>query len=155
MATFVRKPPEWNAAVLAEKTRKRAGECKSGIFCASGPLREEGLRSKSEQVWRYPFYVYECQMKRGGFWGDKWYKRRVYYVNRELILAITDLAGKIFINCYHDHLGEGRCQGQASTELETNRQLLRFRERLRDREGTSIRNLKKLSWDFDRPLKIE
>jgi len=98
------------------------------------------LRSKSEQVYRHPKLVYECE----SFDYDQraFRNRRAHFVDRDLVMAITDAKRTVFCTCFHKHPPGCACTGTPRDDADSARQLLNLRRELINKPPTKMRNLR-------------
>ena len=139
-----KKPrPTWEPRNLADHVSKRSLEdvgCLESLLGLEGQLLIGNLRHLSEEVYSQPRFVYEAEMAE---WGGGFRDRRSYFVDAQLVMAVTDQQRTAFITCYHLHKTFSHtCPGASQDEQETSRRLLAEKQRLLDLPSDKIRNLR-------------
>jgi hypothetical protein len=136
----------WNARNLArhhkERLRKDPGCFEDLMGIAGRTITESQYKTRSHDAIDNAWGEYE------GEWLDKDRKEflelRAYFVDNDLVVAITDSFRKEFVTCFHAHFNypHGRVPGPGAT---TGQKQLRYIERLkRDEQGGYIRRVKRI-----------
>jgi len=98
------------------------------------------LRAKSLQAYRHPKMVYECESFDRQ--NEKFRNLRAHFVDRDLVMAITDVKRTEFYTCFHKHTSGCSCPGLPIDDADSARQLLHFRQTLFNKPKTKMRNLR-------------
>jgi len=136
--------PVWDQGNLSSHAAKRASKdigCMENILgITDRTLLPGDLRLKSLQTYRHPKLVYECES-----FDYKWrefLERRAHFVDRDLVLAITDVKRTAFHTCFHKHPPGCSCPGVPRDDDDSGRQLLNLRQELINKPPTKMRNLR-------------
>jgi hypothetical protein len=139
--------PAWTDRNLArhhaERLRKDPG-CFEDLLGVTGrSLTIEEYRDRSVQAVTNTWCEYEAQGR--NFALSTYLESRIYYVDDDLVVAITDGTRSLFVTCFHEHFDgrqslHGRHPGRGASVAQ--RRIL-YREDLRVKEqGRVIINLK-------------
>jgi hypothetical protein len=136
--------PRWNHGRLARHYVKRITEdagCFEDLLGITGrTMTENEYESKSLDVVDNAWAEYEGQHQ---FGPNDYEEARVYFVDDDLVLAITDVFRRDFFTCYHEHPSRRHVSRAAMASIGQRR--LEFRRRLDDEEqGKLIRNLQRI-----------
>ena len=138
--------PRWKPENLRRHHKKRTTEDK-GCFedllgIAPQVMTELQYDERSEKAYTNAWAEYEAE-----HWDRRareYISARAYFVDEQLVVAITDLWRREFITCYHEHFDKPHNVDPSSTASEGQRQL-RFREVLeREEKGKMVRKLRRL-----------
>jgi hypothetical protein len=140
-------PPSWTEKDLAHPHDKRVRENPDyfeDLLGSTGrTVTVEEYRDRSVRAVTDSWCEYEAQGR--DFDRSAYLPARVSYVDDELVVAVTDLAGARFVTCFHEHFDgrqppHGRNTG-AGVSVAQRR--MRYREALRlEAKGRLIMNLK-------------
>lgn len=82
---------------------------------------------------------YDAEHKEEG----EWIERRSYFVDKQLVVAITDHTQQRFITCFHEHLAFMEAGHSEVVAMDDGERILRYKEMLEsDEENKLVRNLK-------------
>jgi hypothetical protein len=135
--------PTWSPANLALHHQKRITKdkgCLEDLLGITGrAMTEQEYEQRSQKAFTSAWGEYEGEGRNVS--AQTYYPKAAYFVDDELVVAITDSARKTFHTCYHDHLGTGRHGPMPSL----GQRKLRYIQELRWRElGKMIRNLRRI-----------
>lgn len=138
--------PEWNARNLARHYRTRLTKnpgCFEDLLGINGrPMTQSQYELRADDAVANAWGEYE-----GEGWdvqNREYNGLRAYYVDDDLVVAITDSGRSEFVTCFHEHFDRphGVDPGPGAT---VGQKRLRYKERLRiDEQGKVIRNLKRI-----------
>jgi hypothetical protein len=139
--------PTWTDGNLAHHHAKRLREnpgCFEDLLGVTGrAMTRDEYRERSFLAITGSWCEYEAEGRDYAL--SAYLKARVYYVDDELIVAITDLARSLFVACFHEHFDDrrglhGRYPGNTVSVAQRR---IRYREDRRLKEkGRLIINLK-------------
>ena len=128
--------PAWNPANLRRHHRKRLREnpgCLEDVLgIIGGTITAAQYEAASHQVVRESWAEFEAQ-KQDPHYGD-YHKASTYFIDDNLLTAITDLSRHWFITCFHERFGRphGTVPGPGAS---AGRRKLEYRQRLTDAEN--------------------
>jgi hypothetical protein len=137
--------PKWKPHKLAQHHRKRttkdAGCFEDLLRINPRTMSELKYKERSEQVVANAWGKYRGEgrnIARG-----EYYDEAMYFVDDDLVVAITDVSGCDFITCFHEHFGR-RHVSPASIGTVGQRRL-QYKEHLQfDEQGGLIRNVRRI-----------
>src|SRR5688572_3369678 len=96
--------PTWNPRNLNQHHRERLQKdpgCFEDLLGLAMPMTEAQYETRSHDVVTLAPIEYECESRDVGT--GQFRKARVYYVDDELVVAVTDGFRREFITCFHEH----------------------------------------------------
>jgi hypothetical protein len=99
--------PKWNPENLTrhhrERLRKDPG-CFEDLLKINGrPMKESEYDLRSDKAVAKAWAKFEAQMR--NVQHGEYYDRAMYFVDDELVVAVTDTFEREFVTCYHQHFG--------------------------------------------------
>lgn len=137
--------PRWAAGNLTKhhgkRLRKDAG-CFEALLSITGrTMREDEYEQRSEKVVAASWAEYEGQGR--DVEAQRYYDPAAYFVDDDLVIAITDTFRRQFITCFHEHFG--RKHARAAVIATAGQRQLRYREHLKfEEQGRLIINVKRI-----------
>jgi hypothetical protein len=139
-------PPRWNSAILRRHHRKRmtkdAGCFEDLLGIIGQTMTESQYEMRTDDAVTNAWGEYE-----GEGWDvsrREYSEARAYYVDNDLVVAVTDSFRNEYITCFHEHFDHphGVIPGAGATE---GQKQLRYIDRLKfDEQGGAIRNVKRI-----------
>jgi hypothetical protein len=131
---MAKSSPRWDPGKLARHHRKRVTEdagCFEDLLGIAGrKMRESEYESRSIDVVENAWGEYEGKHQVGV---NEYEEARAYFVDDDLIIAITDTFHREFFTCYHEHPGRRHTNRASMPSIGQRR--LEYRRRL-DAEET-------------------
>ena len=144
--------PRWKPDNLRrhhqKRMRKDAG-CLEDLLGTNGhPITELQYEERAERAYSDAWAEYEGEgrdYEAGKFEAGTYVPARAYFVDEQLVVAITDLWRSEFVTCYHHHFNGCKHEHDPGRTASPGQRQLRFRQDLKHGEqGGMIRNLKRL-----------
>ena len=138
--------PAWNSRSLARHYRKRIGKdagCFEDLLGIAGrPMTQTQYEQRTEDAFSNAWAEFE-----GEAWNvaaRDYYSPSAYFVDDNLVVAITDMPRREYQTCYHEHFH--RPHGvDPGPSVSVGQRRLRYRQHLQHEEqGKLIRNLKRI-----------
>lgn len=138
--------PKWNQRNLTRHYQKRLAKnpgCFEDLLGIVGrPMTESQYELRSDEAVDKSWGEYEGEGWDVGL--REYTELRAYFVDDDLVVAITDTSRYEFITCFHEHFDRphGVDPGQGATD---GQKQLRYNERLKiDEQAKAIRSLKRI-----------
>ena len=134
--------PTWDAANLTKHHQKRITKDKGCFEDLLGIVGRDMIEQEYEQrslaAFQNAWGEYEGEGRNVA--AQNYYPRAAYFVDEQLVVAITDLARNGFHTCYHEHFG--RPHGPMPS---VGQRRLQYRQHLRwDEQGKMILNVRRI-----------
>jgi hypothetical protein len=137
--------PTWDPLRLRRHHHKRTTRdagCFEALLGITGTMTEAQYEQPSQQSVANAWGEYEGEGR--DVQGRAYYPPAAYYVDDELVVAITDVFRHGFITCYHEHFGY-RHNTSPAAGMSVGQRQLRYRQHLQQEEqGGMIRNVTRI-----------
>ncbi len=138
--------PSWTPNNLSRHYRKRINHdagCFEDLLGITGrSMTEPEYEQRSINAFNNAWAEYEGEGRNVA--ARAYYPPSAYFVDDELVVAITDIGRNKFLTCYHEHFDRphGVDPGQSAS---VGQKRFRYREHLRyEEQGKMIRNLRRI-----------
>lgn len=138
--------PTWIPTNLTRHHQKRITKdagCFEDLLGINGrTMTEREYEARSIQAYQNAWAEFEGEGRNIG--AGEYYPRSAYFVDGDLVVAITDDHRDEFRTCFHEHFGRKHGGGRSHGEPVGNRQL-RYKDHLqKEEQGRMIRNVKRI-----------
>ncbi len=138
--------PTWNSSSLTRHYRKRIGRdagCFEDLLGITGrPMTKTQYEHRAEDAFLNAWAEFE-----GEGWNvaaRQYYSPSAYFVDDDLVVAITDVPRHKFRTCFHEHFGRPH-GADPGPGVSVGQRQLRYRQHLQHEEqGKLVRNLKRI-----------
>lgn len=135
--------PKWDPRKLARHHRKRTTKdagCFEELLGINPKLMTElEYEERSELAVTTSWAKFKGESR--NIATREYYKQAMYFVDDQLVVAITDDSEYEFITCFHEHFGRGHASPRSIGTVGQRR--LRYKEHIRfDEQGGLIRNVR-------------
>lgn len=139
-------PPAWQPNNLANHHRKRVSRdsgCFEDLLGITGrSITESQYETRSWDAFTNSWGEYEGEAR--NIEAREYYPASVYFVDDELVVAITDIPRSTFLTCYHEHFGRRHVSSPAASMSQGQRRL-RYKENLQlEEKGRLIQKVRRI-----------
>ena len=124
-------PPTWHPSNLARHHRKRITRdsgCFEDLLGITGrPVTESHYEARSLDAFTNSWAEYEGEAR--NVEAGEYYPPSAYFVDNDLVVAITDIPRSAFLTCFHEHFGR-RHHSSPAAGMSQGQRLLRYKENL-------------------------
>lgn len=139
-------PPTWHPNNLARHHRKRVTRdrgCFEALLGITGrTVTTSQYEARSLDAFANSWAEYECEAR--NVEAGEYYPPSAYFIDNDLVVAITDLTRGKFLTCYHEHFGRRHFTSPAANVSEGQRRL-RYKQNLQmEEKGRLIQKVRRI-----------